>query len=264
VRSAFAALLLLGVLAAPVHAESGGLEIHLPDGGISFEELAPGYGGSAEVRVTNGSEHDAELVLQAVDVSDDENTCVRQEVRDGDVTCDDGGGELSAWLQVQVVRDGVIAWKGPMTELMQSVLITEDLAAGAEVPFEVSVELPVSAGNDTMTDRVEFGLRWTASADTGDTETDVLGVEGFAPGIGGAGGAGVPLPFTGATADLWLLVFGGVLVSGGALLLGSRRLSRVPAHAPGHRARPPIRSGVWPWGIQAPLSAAAPTHRGRR
>ncbi|MGZ8745326.1 MAG: LPXTG cell wall anchor domain-containing protein, partial [Nocardioides sp.] len=83
-------------------------------------------------------------------------------------------------------------------------------------------------GNDTMTDRVEFGLRWTATAETGETEAEILGVEAFAPGVGGAGG--VPLPFTGVTVQPWLIWFGGVLVSGGALLLGSRRVARVPAY----------------------------------
>jgi hypothetical protein len=200
----------------------------MPDGAISLQRLAPGFGGRTEVRVVNESSGSADLVLQAVDVVDDENTCIGQETREGDVTCDSDGGELSSWLRVAVFRGGSITWQGTMDELEAGVPVAADLPAGETVPLEVDVALPFAAGNDTMTDRVQFGLRWTASAETGESDTEILGVDAFA-GNGGQPGAGVPLPFTGVTVEPWLLWFAGVLVAGGCVLLAASRRGVRPA-----------------------------------
>ena len=230
------AVLALGVFLAllgqaPVQADSGRLRVEVPGGAISIEKLAPGFSGTSTVRVTNGSDSPAELSLQVLDLEDDENGCLPQETRDGDITCDSSGGELSAWLRVQVARGDEQLWEGPITELGDRVVLDGDVPAGETQSLDLTVALPIQAGNDTMTDRVDFDLRWDARASTGDTASEVLGVEGFAPGAGPGGGlTGVALPFTGATVQPWLLWFAGVLIGGGGVLLAvSRRLGRTPA-----------------------------------
>ena len=224
--TALAAGVCLVVVGPPVQADSGRLRVEMPDGAVSLPKLAPGFGGTTDVRVVNDSATSADLVLRAVDVVDDENTCLRQETRDGDVTCDPDGGELSSWLQIAVMTGGSVVWQGSMADLVTGVAIAHDLPAGETLPLEVGVELPFSAGNDTMTDRVEFGLRWTATAVTGESDTEILGVDAFA---GGLPGAGVPLPFTGATVEPWLLWFAGVLLAGGCVLLAASRSQVRPA-----------------------------------
>jgi hypothetical protein len=229
------AVLALGVFVAllgqaPVQADSGRLRVDVPGGAISIEKLAPGLGGTSTVRVTNGSDSPAELSLQVLDLEDDENGCLRQETRDGDVTCDSSGGELSAWLRVRVARGDEQLWEGPITELGDRVVLDDDVAAGETQSLHLTVALPIEAGNDTMTDRVDFDLRWDARAN-GDSTSEILGVEAFAPGAGSGGGLpNVTLPFTGATVQPWLLWFAGVLIGGGGMLLAaSRRLGRTSA-----------------------------------
>lgn len=185
---------------------AGGIDVDIPGGVLTFERLAPGYGGSAEVRISNGSEHDAEVMLRVTDVVDDENGCIRQEVNGGDATCDAGGGELSTWLRVAVDRDGERLGEGPMRLLeCEGAIVAEAMPAGSDVPLAVSVTLPYEAGNDTMTDRVGFALRIDAAAET-DEDTEILGVEATAGGGGGdrgdregVGGVSELLPSTGGS-----------------------------------------------------------------
>jgi LPXTG-motif cell wall-anchored protein len=215
------------LLAAPAAQAAGGIDIDVPGGGLQIERLAPGYGGSAEVRVTNGSSHDADVTLRVQDLADDENGCLRQEVRDDDVTCDDAGGELSAWLRVSVEHDGTMLWEGRMRDLADGgALVAESMPSGTDLPLTVRVELPFEAGNDTMTDRVDFSLRVDATADL-DSDTEVLGVEATAGGHGDGNGdddgvAGL-LPFTGSDMAPWVPLVGAFLVGAGGYLVVSRR-----------------------------------------
>ena len=222
------------LLAAPAAQATAGIDVDIPGGGLRLERLAPGYGGSAEVLVSNGSSHDADVTLRVQDLADDENGCLPQETRDGDVTCDDAGGELSAWLRVSVEHDGSLLWQGQMRDLADDgALVAESMPAGGELPLTVRVELPIEAGNDTMTDRVDFALRVDASADL-DSDTEVLGVEATADGEGdGDGGvASVEglLPFTGNDVRPWVPLVGAFLVGAGGYLVVSRR-RRDPASA---------------------------------
>lgn len=221
--------------AAPA-AAAGGIDIDVPSGGLTFERLAPGYGGVGDIVVSNGSEYDAEVALRVTDVVDDDNGCLRQESRDGDVTCDAGGGELSGWLRVSVERDGTAVWEGPMSALAEEgVVLDEAMPAGTSAPLRVRVLLPIAAGNDTMTDSVGFGLRVDATAGTGDTETEILGVEAAAGGDGeetaDQGGVSGLLPFTGGDVDPWVPAVGLFLLGAGTYLLVSRRQGQSPEPA---------------------------------
>ena len=223
------ALLVVAAAVAPAWA-AGGIDIETPEGGLAFERLAPGYGASAELRVRNGSEHDATVTLSVQDVLDDENGCIRQESREGDA-CDLPGGELSGWLHVQVEDEGDVVWSGPMRSLSAGAIIDDAMPSGSERPLTIAVSLPIAAGNDTMTDRVSFVLRVDATAETGETETEVLGVEatangGTAAGQPAGGGEGF-LPLTGGTVGRWTLWAAAFLVgSGSYLVLASRRQRR--------------------------------------
>jgi hypothetical protein len=205
---------------------------------LHFLKLAPGSSTSGEVTVKNDSPHVVELALQAVDVREAENGCNRPEARE-DTTCDDPDGELGDWLVVTVSgRQGTtpqLLWSGDLDELSEAEVLVERMPAGAEWALELNVELPFAAGNDTQTDRTSFDLRWIATADSGESsEADILGVEAFAPGAGGglgSSGQAIGLPFTGATADAWLVGLAAALLAAGAgLLAGARRRVGSPAY----------------------------------
>jgi hypothetical protein len=278
-----AAVLLLGIplvgLASPVHAASDSLLVDVPGDGqgfvngsstplLDFADLEPGDVASGTIGLFNDFGEPVELGMGVIDLVDGERGCPEPESNEGgDTTCSGDEGELSEWLRLSVTKVGdgheELLWSGDFDALGESQVLTGAMPAAAQWDVRIDVELLPQAGNDTMTDAVAFSMSWSARGDRVAGEAVVAGVEAFRPG-GGATGAGVELPFTGVTVEPWLIWFAAVLVSGGALLLGSRRLTRGPAHVPGHRARPSSRSAGWPWGIQTPLPAAAPTHRGRR
>ena len=251
-RTGVAATLVAAVfLCAPAaaHADQGHLLVDVPGDGHGFVQdtsvpllsdlrLAPGYGTSGDLALRNTSNYAAQLVLRAVDVRNDDNGCDRPEAREGDTSCGPGGGELGSWLKATVSRvDGgstQALWTGTMDQLTQGADLGEKLAAGETAHLRVGLELPYAATNETQTDRVRFGLRWSAAAVPGQGEgpgpAQVLGVEAFAPGgsSGGGsalgGGPGVTLPFTGVRIGWPLLLADSVLLTtGGALLLRARR-----------------------------------------
>lgn len=224
------------LLTAPAAHAAGGIDVDVTDGALRLEKLAPGYGGSAEVRVSNGSEHDADVTLRVSDVVDEENGCLRQEVASGDTSCAADGGELSRWLRVSLDHAGTPLWEGPLSALAgDGVVVADALPAGSVLPLTVRVVLPREAGNDTMTDRVGFALRVDAAADLtevagvedvadGADEGDgaVLGVEAGAGGGEDGDGSGV-LPFTGSDVAPWLPLTGAFLLGAGGYLVATRR-----------------------------------------
>jgi LPXTG-motif cell wall-anchored protein len=129
---------------------------------------------------------------------------------------------------VRAASDEVL-WAGDFDALGESRVLADAMPAAAQWDVRIDVELRSDAGNDTMTDAVAFSMSWSARGEQVAGEAVVAGVEAFRPG-GGVNVAGVELPFTGVTIQPWLIWFGGVLILGGALLLGSRRMIRVPAH----------------------------------
>lgn len=244
-----AAALLLGIplvgLASPAHGASDNLLVDVPGDGqgfvngsssplLDFADLEPGDVESGTIGLWNDSGEPVELGMSTIDLVDGERGCPEPESDEGgDTTCSADEGELSQWLRLSVTKVGTggdeVLWAGDFDALAESQVLAGAMPAAAQWDVRIDVELRPEAGNDTMTDAVAFSIGWSARGDQVAGEAVVAGVEAFRPG-GGATVAGVELPFTGVTVEPWLIWFGGVLVSGGALLLGSRRVVRVPAH----------------------------------
>jgi len=221
---------------------TGRLLFDVPDDGHGFVEapsrplistggLAPGYDASGDIRVKNDSGHPIDLRLQATDVVDDENGCIEQETRDGDDSCDEGtDGELGDWLEITLVdlaSDADTAlWTGSVFDLEEGAVLAEALPVGAALSLRMTTLLPYAAGNDTMTDRVGYDLRWTASTNTGAATIDILGTELSAPGSGPTTSTGLTLPFTGTTLAPWQLASGVAAVAVGVALMTNARRRR--------------------------------------
>ena len=260
-RAAVALLAAVALFGAPASAtadDGGRLLLDVPGDGEGFvshtskpviqtSRLAPGYSTTGALVLKNDSSTPAHVRLQTVRVRDDDNGCNRPETRDGDTTCGQGGGELSDWLEATVSRSSngstQALWHGSLSALAVGVDLPDEIKAGATWPLRLTLELPYAAPNQTQTDRVGFGLRWSASADVAGvrppSSAEVLGTEAFAAGTSDTGpviggGRGVPLPFTGAEIGIRLLLTdAGLLAAGVALLFSSRRrrLGTGGAHA---------------------------------
>lgn len=230
-----AALLLapFATVAVPAVAEDGFVEeVRAP--GPERLRLEPGSSTSREVLVRNGSGATAGLHLMADNVVDDENGCVRPEIRDGDTTCDSSGGELGRWLRLRIDRvapDGPreTVWNGTLSDLEGGVVLVEALPAGSRQRLGLVSLLPREARNNTMTDRVSYDLRWTITSQTGREETEVLGVDA-ASGATTSGGrtpeVGLPgLPTVGGDLPMSVLVITAAALGTGSFLLalGRRR-----------------------------------------
>lgn len=234
VLPAAAALLVafLSLLTLPAHAAAGHLRV---SGGVHVDGLSPGGSGSGELTVTNDSSYDARLDLEATDVVDDENGCLRQERQVPSEQCAADGGELGDELLLTITHDGDALWSGALPELERGVTLTQHLAPGVSWQLRMEVALPFSSGNETMTDSTGFGLRFTASGQGGTIQVDAPGVHagtgGGAPAGSGSGLATpVSLPLTGASVPLWVLLLDVVTLLVGAVLLAARR--RRPFGAP--------------------------------
>jgi hypothetical protein len=123
------------------------------------------------------------------------------------------------------------------------VTLSEALAPGESLPLRFRIELPVGAGNDTMSDSVTFASRLVGTSAEGG-ESVIAGpkvttrASGPAdtgsgdPGLGGevlaAVGSGpqVGLPMTGATISLWLLLLDLFLLIAGAGLVRAAYVMR--------------------------------------
>ncbi len=189
----WAALVATGmVIAVPLSAGASSDMLRTPDGApMAFERLAPGMGGSNEVIVTNPSDGPATIALEMRIADDHENGCLRQELAIEADSCDDTG-ELGDWLDVTISRDGQQLWTGPIKDLGERQQLAGSLAAGGSWDLEIGIEMPFEAGNDTMSDRIDFDLIAHAATDTGE-KTDVLGIQGSAPGAEGVD-TGVDVP----------------------------------------------------------------------
>ncbi len=243
VRAIAATLLILGCLlwrSGPASADDGSLLVDVPGDGVGFthdpgnplldvQRLYPGSSGDGTMGVRNTSAYDARLDLGAADIVSLENTCVRPERRDPGEGCDADGGELAGWLAVTVTREDVtpaeVLWSGQLAALAQGATLTDDLPAGATWQMRMTVSLPWSAPNDTMTDSVTFDTRLTASSQAG--ESTVAGPHvSAAAGAKPRAGHQVTLPLTGGTISLWWLLLDAVVLLAGTTLLTLSRLGR--------------------------------------
>lgn len=182
----WAALLTTGiVIAIPVSAGAASDLLSTPDGApLVFERLAPGMGRTSDVIIRNPSDAPATIALQVRITQENEGGCVRQELElEGD-RCDDTG-ELGDWLDVSILHDGRQVWSGPIKDLAATQTLPGALEAGDSWDLEIGIEMPIEAGNDTMTDRIVFDLIAHAATDTAEV-TDALGAQGSAPGGGDA------------------------------------------------------------------------------
>ncbi len=146
---------------------------------LDFSSMSPGSTRTGMVTVSNPSDGPATVALSVQDLRDDDEGCVRPEERAGDTTCGDGGGELSQWLDVTISGEGEILWSGSFTDLLEARQVPGSLAPGDSRDLDISVELPVAAGNDTMTDAVGFDLVIRTVGVTGEDvgEPEVLGAQ---------------------------------------------------------------------------------------
>lgn len=244
----------LTLLALPAVADSGFVE-QITAATADPMRLAPGTSTTREVLVRNDSPDAALLNLRVSDVVEDDNGCVLPESRDGDVSCGDTGGELGDWLEVDVRlltsrTSNEQLWWGTLRDLEAGVDLVADMPPGAEWRLAVVSHLPRAAGNDTMTDRIGYDLRWTMSAERGPDEVDILGVEQSAGGATSSGGgatsggvaavvAGVyaQLPDTGGPVGVLMLVVMTGLLTAGAVLMVIGRPRPGPAGAAARNRR---------------------------
>lgn len=234
---------LLGGVPGTAYAASDRLLVDVPGDGLGFVTgstaplldftgLEPGDHETGRLSLWNDSADDVELGLVIVDLVDGERGCVEPESNEGhDASCGSDQGELSRWLRLTVTRTDQDSeeqlWSGDFDSLQDPVVLAGAMAADARWDLRIDVALRPEAGNDTMTDAVAFSMSWSARGVTHD-EVVVAGVEASRPGAGPSA-AGVPLPFTGATVEPWLLWFAGALVAGGCVLLVASRREVRPA-----------------------------------
>lgn len=236
---------LLGGVPGTAYAASDRLLVDVPGDGLGFVTgstaplldftgLEPGDDETGTLSLWNDSAGDVELGLAVVDLVDGERGCVEPESNEGnDTSCGSDQGELSRWLRLTVTRTDQGSdeqlWSGDFETLQTPVVLAGAMPADARWDLRIDVALRPEAGNDTMTDAVAFSLSWSARGESAPGgEAVVAGVEASRPGAGPPA-EGVPLPFTGATVEPWLLWFAGVLVAGGCVLLAASRRQVRPA-----------------------------------
>jgi hypothetical protein len=218
------ALAPLGFAASAVAQDSFAASVDDP----GVVRIMPGSEETFDLAVHNDSDAAASLQVQALDVADDDQGCVRPEEQAGDTTCGAGGGELGAWLDLRLVEVGAAGdqalWSGTLDQLAAGTNVLDQVAGGSTTQLRLLVSLPLAATNDTMSDEVSFRLRSTLTGQPG--QSTVLGVQ---QGTGGGGGTSLlgPLAATGTTVSLALVgVLVMLLVSGGLLVSYGRRESR--------------------------------------
>jgi hypothetical protein len=222
-------------LTTAMAAGSGFVEV-VSDPGSAALHLMPGSDLTTEVLVHNESDESASLRVDARNVTDDDDGCVRPEVIAHDTTCGAGGGELGHWLELRVLSVGGSAgdeqlWAGSLSDLEKGVSLLADVGAGDAPRLRLVARLPLAASNETMSDRVSYDLSWTYTGIAGPTETTVLGVQ-----QGTDGGSPNPslgtLAATGTSVSLGMLgLVAGLLAVGGILAVHGRRRTTSTAEA---------------------------------
>lgn len=165
-RLAFVAVMagaLLWTGATPAGAADGDLVVTVDGGGPLFDadEVYPGYETVSNFRVRIAAGEAGTIGLRIINVVSDDNGCNRPEAR-VDTTCAPGEGELGDQMMLAVERyvaPGVFEpLSGPttLTTLSAGIVLEENLAAGVEQRYRVTMSLPATSGNETQTDTVRF------------------------------------------------------------------------------------------------------------
>lgn len=207
----------------------------------SWGPMSPGSTRTAELEVVNERDAEVGVRLGVVDVVDDEGGCLEQEVRSELDGCgapgDTGSGELGEQLLASVSADGASLHDGALLDLVADRTDSVVVPAGGTRVLSLVVTLPESSTNETMTDRVTFGLEASAQDLTSGAEVGsaVLGtsLDADGPTVGTTSGAGPQagptalgglLPATGTAISIGLVAAALVLVGVGAALwrLGRR------------------------------------------
>lgn len=152
--------------------------------------LYPGRSTEQTLWVQNKYGAVADLRIQALNVDEIENGCASPEVPVDDCASDEG--ELGRWLRLQISRnspDGELTlWSGTFDELQQGIAIEPRVPAGGRPELRIVTTMDHDAGNDTMTDRVTYDLRFTLTSTMG-KKTATLSM-----GSGGTGQPGQDVP----------------------------------------------------------------------
>jgi hypothetical protein len=234
--------LTFGAPAGASRGSVGDLLLDVPGDGLGFRNgpfdpllltdgLAPGDSGTAVVGVRSDGGPASDLSLRFLQIADLDPECSPAEAP-VDASCGTGPGELGEDVIFDISADldddedddefGSPVFSGTVGDLADGIPLGGSLVAGEEWFFRVTARLPLSSGNETMTDSLAFDLEWRISGDTEvlpgvtpDPEvlpavtpddplttsklgTDTLGIELTAPNDPAAPTGGVSgLPFTG-------------------------------------------------------------------
>jgi len=182
-RTLLSSLLLLGgglafVTAAPASADSWHLSINTGSGWVhdsgaplfDITRFAPGLSQSSTMQVRNDSPDAADLSLSADNIVELENGCMHSEAV-VDTTCGPTQGELGHELIFSVYADPeddgsyetTPRWTGTLYDLANPVGLLTDLPSAGVVGLRIDMTLPMSSGNETQTDDVDFSFRLTLS-----------------------------------------------------------------------------------------------------
>lgn len=127
---------------------------------LTAGNIAPGWSGSADIDVANPGASGATLRFSLVNVVNEDFEC-----SDPETNCQ--GGQLGDGLLLTLKEGDSTVWRGPASVEALADAGSLDLGglnAGASRRFQLSAELPMSAGNDVMTDRVAFDIVFSLEA----------------------------------------------------------------------------------------------------
>ena len=214
---------------------------------FSVGQIVPGWAQTSTFEIRSTASSAGALYLAANDITEYENGCTPPEAL-VDTTCGPTQGELGHDLRFSVFLDpqndgtfqAVPAWNGSLYDITTPILLSGDMPAGGTWGVRVDASLPITTGNETQSDRVDFDFALTLSgegagssnggsagsspstgpetqAPTGPGSVEVKGIKVTKPQHGLLPAMTGELPFTGASADgllttaLWLAAAGSVI-----------------------------------------------------
>lgn len=199
---------------------------------FDLSDIAPGWSSTATVSVRNDGGAAAALILKSSNIVDNENGCDHPESIVDSTCSGDDAGELGHEMTFAVFpQDSSVTtpiWQGTLYDLEQGVMLADTVEPNAIDTYRIEAQLPYSSGNETQTDTVGFGLRWTLSAAGSSSTVAVKGAKFIRTPRGNVVQRVLhSLPFTGS--DIGRLLGGSLgLVCAGAALTMLARTSRRP------------------------------------